>query len=43
LDTTAEVIETLQGRFGIDLSALDTARLATRIGAVLDATWSQAG
>jgi arylamine N-acetyltransferase len=43
LDTTAEVIETLQGRFGIDLSALDTAQLATRIGAVLDATWPQAG
>ena len=37
-DTAAEVIEALKGRFDIDLSALDTAQLARRIGAVLDAT-----
>jgi arylamine N-acetyltransferase len=43
LGSAAEVIDALQGRFGIDLSALDTAQLDTRIGAVLDATWSQAG
>jgi hypothetical protein len=41
-DTAAQVIETLKRRFGIDLSALDAAQLATRIGALLDATCSRA-